>query len=270
MIRKDLLEASRKKKKRIIIIRLALIFFLILIIIALVVWSFYLNYFRIKNIEIFGNSFIEKEKIIGNINSSISGKYFYLIPKDNILITSKKEIINNLQNNFLRIKSTDIIKELPDKVIVTIKEREPVALLCEDKKCFFIDDSGYVFEESPFFSGDVFIKFIDKRENVGNLVSDGKLSFRLIPEDEFRNLINFLELLSKDGIKISDIILKNEDLYELYTIEGWYILLSKRIDFTIAFDNLKITLNSQIKEKRLDLEYIDLRLENKVFFKYKD
>lgn len=269
MIRKDLLESSKKKKRRKIIIRLIFAFLLLVAVCVFVIWSFYLDYFRIKNINIEGNSFIEKEKIIGNINNYISGKYFYLIPKNNILIASKKKVADNLLNNFFRIKSVDVSKNLPDGLTVKIEERNPSALLCENKNCFFIDDTGYVFEESPFFSGDIFIKFIDQREDVGNLVSDRKLSFQLIPESGFRNLINFSESLSKDGIKISGMVLKNEGLYEFHTSEEWYILLSERSDYKISIDNLRIALNEQIKEKRPELEYIDLRLQNKVFFKYR-
>lgn len=264
MIRKDLLESSKKKKRRKTIIRLIFAFLFLVVVCALIIWSFYFDYFRIKNINIEGNSFIEKEKIIENINSSISGKYFYLIPKNNILIASKKEIANNLLNNFLRVKSADVSKKLPDGLIIKIEERNPLALLCEDKNCFFIDDTGYVFEESPFFSGDIFMKFIDQR-NERNFSANTKI----LSEEEFRNLINFSESLSKDGIKISGVILKNEGLYEFHTSEEWYILLSQRSNYKVSFDNLKIALNEQIKEKRPELEYVDLRLQNKVFFKYR-
>lgn len=264
MIRKDLLESSKKKKRRKIIIRLIFAFLLLVAVCVFVIWSFYLDYFRIKNINIEENSFIEKEKIIENINNFISEKYFYLIPKNNILVISKKEIADYLLNNFFRIKSANVSKKLPDGLIIKIEERNPSALLCEDKNCFFVDDSGYVFEESPFFSGDIFIKFIDQR-NEGNF----SVNTKVLSEEEFRNLINFSELLSKDGIKVSGIILKNEGLYEFHTSEQWYILLSQRSNYKISFDNLKIALNEQIKEKRPELEYVDLRLQNKVFFKYR-
>lgn len=264
MLRKDFLEASKKKKKRRLAIRLLLMFFAIVIAIVIIIWSLYLDYFRIKNIIIEGNSFIEKEKIMESVNNSISGKYFYLIPKNNILIASKKKIADNLFNDFFRVKSVDVSKNFPDGLLVKTEERNPSALLCEDKNCFFVDDSGYVFEESPFFSGDIFIKFIDRR-NERNFSAGSKI----LPEEEFRNLINFSESLSKDGIKISSIILKNEGLYEFHTSEEWYILLSERSDYKISVDNLRIALNEQIKEKRPELEYIDLRLQNKVFFKYR-
>ncbi len=264
MLRRDLFEASKRKKKRRLIIRFLLLLFAVAVVIVIIIWSFYFDYFRIKNIAVEGNSFIEKEKIIGNINNSISGKYFYIIPKNNILIASKKEIADNLLNNFFRVKSADISKKLPDGLMIKIEERNPSALLCEDKNCFFVDDSGYVFEESPFFSGDIFIKFIDQR-NERNFSANTKI----LSEEEFKNLVNFSELLSKDGIRISGIILKNEGLYEFHISEQWYILLSQRSDYKISFDNLKIALNEQIKEKRPELEYVDIRLQNKVFFKYR-
>lgn len=264
MLRKDFLEASKRKKKRRLIIRLIFIFLFLVAVCVFIIWFFCLDYLRIKNIVVEGNSFLEKEKIIENIDSSVSGKYFYFIPKNNILVASKKEIADNLLNNFLRVKSADVSKKLPDGILVKLEERNPSALLCEDKNCFFVDDSGYVFEESPFFSGGIFVKFIDQR-NERNF----SVNTNILPEEEFGNLINFSELLSREGIKVAGIILKNEGLYEFHTSEQWHILLSQRSDYKISFDNLKIALSGQIKEKRPELEYIDLRLQNKVFFKYR-
>ncbi|MBU2109896.1 FtsQ-type POTRA domain-containing protein [Patescibacteria group bacterium] len=264
MIKKDLLEASKKKKKRRLIIRLLLMFFVIVIVIVIVTWSFYLDYFRIKKITVEGNSFLESEKIISNVSSSLAGKYFYILPKSNILIIPKKEIINNLLNNFLRIKSIDVSRDLADAIVVAIKERKPAALLCEERRCLFLDDSGYAFEESAFFSGDIYVKFIDQRDE-----KTFSLNKQILLETEYKNLINFTDLLAREKIKILHILLKNEGLYEFHTTEEWHMLLSERGDYKIAFDNLKIALENQIKEKRPDLEYIDIRLRNKVFYKFK-
>jgi len=49
--------------------------------------------------------------------------------------------------------------------------------------------------------------------------------------------------------------------------EGWYALLDEETNFKTAFENMKLVLENQIKDKRAELEYIDLRFSNKVFFK---
>lgn len=263
-MKKDILGDSRKKKRKRLLIRLLLMFFVVAIIIVLVVWSFYIDYFKVKKITVEGNSFLESEKIISNISSSLTGKHFYILPKSNILIIPKKEIINNLLNNFLRIKSIDVSRDFPDAIAIVIEERKPTALLCEERRCLFLDDTGYAFEESAFFSGDIYVKFIDQRDE-----KTFSLNKQILPEDEYKNLINFTDLLEREKIKIPNIILKNEGLYEFHTTEGWHILLSERGDYKIAFDNLKISLENQIKDKRPELEYIDLRLRNKVFYKFK-
>jgi len=263
-MKKDILGDSRKKKRRRVVIKLWLAFFLLLAVFSLIIWSFYLDYFRIKKITVEGNSFLESEKIISNVSSSLAGKYFYILPKSNILIIPKKEIINNLLNNFLRIKSIDVSRDLADAIVIVIEERKPVALLCEERRCLFLDDSGYAFEESAFFSGDIYVKFIDQRDE-----KTFSLNKQILLETEYKNLINFTDLLAREKIKISHILLKNEGLYEFHTTEKWYILLSERGDYKIAFDNLKIAIENQIKEKRTELEYIDLRLRNKVFYKFK-
>ncbi|MFH1956540.1 MAG: hypothetical protein ABIJ28_02740, partial [Patescibacteria group bacterium] len=81
---------------------------------------------------------------------------------------------------------------------------------------------------------------------------------------------DFIESLRTENIMISQVVFKKDGLFEFQTEEDWYILLSERSDYKLSLDNLKIALREQIKEKRSELEYIDLRLENKVFYKFKD
>ena len=64
-------------------------------------------------------------------------------------------------------------------------------------------------------------------------------------------------------------ILKKENIYEFYTQEGWKIILNDKNEPRSAYLNLITALDANIKDKRAKLDYIDLRLGNKIYFKYK-
>lgn len=263
-MRRQILEASRKRKEKKRNLKIILACFLFVLFVVGAVSLFYISKFRIKEITITGNEIVEKEKILSLAQESIKGKIFYIFPKDNIFLISKDEIKNSLLNNFLRIKSVSVFKDLPNTLLVKIEERNPVSLYCKENNCAFINEDGLVFEEAPFFSGSLFVKFFDEREGNNFLVKK-----QILETEQYKNLIEFCRLALRDDIRISEITLKKEGLYQLNTTEGWYIMFNERNQLDIAIENLRITLENQIKDERSSLEYIDLRLENKVFYKFK-
>lgn len=254
----------RLKKKRFIkkLIFLFLIpFFIFVSIIAL----FYIPYFKIKKISIEGNSSIDQEKIMTEISGHLLSKQLEIFPKDNILILPKKEIINGLLEKFPRLKTVSLSKNFPNAISVKVEERNNEALFCfknKDEGCAFIDKDGFVFEKAPYFSPGVYLTFLEEA------TSTWKSSFQVISEEQFKKIIDFKNLLAGEGIKILQIIIKKEGIYQLQTNEGWSILLNEKNDSQLTYQNLKTTLD-QIKDKRKNLDYIDLRFGNKVFYKFR-
>lgn len=261
--------SSKKLKRKRFFLRILFFFMLILILAAGAIWSLYIPKFRIQKISVEGAEILSVEKIIANVSDSIKSKYVFIIPKNHILIASKEEIANNLLSSFPRIKELTVNKNFPNSLAIIIKERQSAALLCAGEnnppaggECAYIDEDGFVFERAPYFSGEIFLKFFDERD-VGNSVSDKQL----LSEEQFKGLIDFKNYLFRENIKIPSINLKKDGIYELQTNKGWFILLNERNDFRIAFENLKTAFDSSIKENQKNLEYIDLRFGNKVFYK---
>ncbi|MCX6731789.1 MAG: FtsQ-type POTRA domain-containing protein [Candidatus Parcubacteria bacterium] len=253
----------RLKKKR-FIKKLTFLFLIPLFIFVSVIALFYVSYFRIKKISIEGNSSIDSAKIMADVSNYLSGKNFKIFPRDNFFIMPKKEFIDSLLKEFPRLKTVSLIKNFPNSISIKVEERNNEAIFCLEEKgeCFFIDKDGFVFEPAPYFSAGVYLTFLEEA------TSTWKSSFQVIPKEQFKKLIDFKNLLTEENIKILQIIIKNEGIYQLQTNEGWYILLNEQNDSQITYQNLKITLN-QIKDKRKNLDYIDLRFGNKVFYKFK-
>jgi len=249
----------------------AIVFILILAFVGLT----HISYFKIKKISIEGNITLSSEELASAALNLITGKYFFVFPKNNILLASGGEIKEKILSEFPRTRFISVSKNLPGSLSIKIEERRPTALLCRDTDCYFIDEAGYAFEKSPYFSGNIFIKFSDEREQLGSVASKWKLHFQVVSEVQFSGLMTFIDSAAREGVIVTDVILKKEGIYNLNTQAGlpgqasWQIILSERNDFKIAADNLKIVLENQVKDKRSELEYIDLRLANKVFYKFK-
>lgn len=254
----------RLKKKR-FIKKLTFLFLIPLFVFVFITALFYVPYFRIKKISIEGNSSIDSAKIMADVSNYLTGKNFKIFPRNNFLIMPKKEIIDSLLKEFPRLKTVSLSKNFPDAIFVKVEERNNEALFCfqnKDEGCAFIDQNGFVFERAPYFSAGVYLSFLNEA------TTTWKLDFQAVPEEQFKKLVDFNNLLTEENIKILQIIIKKENIYELQTSEDWYILLNEQNDSQITYQNLKITLD-QIKDKRKNLNYIDLRFGNKVFYKFK-
>jgi cell division septal protein FtsQ len=267
--KRDILGSSKKLRRKRLLKKLVLVFFFLLFVFSCATAFFYAPYLRVKKISLEGNSSLSAEKILGEVSNYLQGKFFRIFPRDNILLLSKEAIVTNLLRKFPRIEEVSLLKNFPDGISVKIKERQQKAILCANESppargCFFIDENGYVFEEAPYFSGDVYLKFFDERES-----PPGAPGFQIISEEQFKKLLEFRDFLSRENIKISKIILKKEGIYEADISEGWYILLNEQNEPKISYENLKISLDSKIQGNRQKLEYIDLRFGNKVFYKFK-
>lgn len=60
---------------------------------------------------------------------------------------------------------------------------------------------------------------------------------------------------------------KAPDEMKLATSEGWQIFLSQKISLETQFNKLDLALSEKIKERRRYLQYVDLRVKDRVYYK---
>jgi len=237
-----------------------------------IVAFFRIPYFQVEKIEISGNSLVNGDDLTDAVKAKMEGKHLWFFPKTNIFLIPKDKILTELPENFKRIKNITLDKKYFGAIAVKIEERSNAALFCEKEDCAYTDEGGFVFEKAPYFSGAVFLKLIEQRnsdsgENAKTI--DGYLGTSLIAESEFKKILEFSGLINKIGGGVSEVVLKKENIYEFYVNEGWKIILNDKNEFQSAYLNLVTALDANIKDKRPKLDYIDLRLGNKIYFKYK-
>ena len=266
-MRRDFLASSRKLRRKRLIFKAVVVSVIFTAIFAGVVAFFRIPYLQVEKIEISGNSLIDGDDLIETVKAKLEGKYFGLFPKSNIFIIPKGKILAEIPQEFKRIKNISIDKKYFGAIAVKIEERSNSALYCKTENCAYADESGFVFEKAPYFSGAVFLKFIDQRWP--EKVLEDFIGSNLIEESEFKKILEFAGLAAKIGNGIKEVVLKKENIYEFYTKEGWKIILNDKNEPKSAYLNLITALDANIKDKRTKLDYIDLRLGNKIYFKYK-
>lgn len=278
-------ELKKKRRKETLKIFFICIFVFLVVFVGLVYLS-RMEELHISEIKIEGNNTIDSGMIETKIEENLSGEYLWLFPKNNILYYPKGEIRTNLSNNFKKLKDITFSIEKNKILIVSVSEREAKYMWCgntptgvglpqdeiqtsENQKCYFLDSDGYVFDEAPYFSGEVYFRFFGLLDTDKNYFS----------KENFSKLIEFKDAVVDMGMKPVAIFLEENGDIQVYLSKGGGSGIEPRVIFRLdnelqnTIENLKTALDteplkSKFKNKYLSLLYIDLRFENKVYNKF--
>lgn len=263
----SLKKISRRRSRR--TAHLVLLVFVLTAVLTGLAYFIHQPYLRIKRIEFSGTVVLNENELREEVKKYISGDYFRLIPKDFYLMVSSTKLAKNLTEVYPRIENIKISKNLSGLLKIKITERKLFGIACqnesEGKDCYFIDQNGVAYEQAPNSLGSLIIKIdadLDK-PRVGKRILVPELLEKLTQaSEESRRLtgatINSYNLLRSDSKEIRGL---NSDGYKVY--------LNREDDFKKVFGILKTVLEKEIKDKKGELDYVDLRFENKVFYKFK-
>lgn len=276
----------KKRRKKVILNKIVFSLIGVLLVFILLGYASRVNGLNIIDLKINGNKIITTESIETAINEELAGKYFWLFPKTNVLFYPQKEIKTILLNKFKRI--ADLTLEIKNRktLEVSINERTAKYTWCgrvvqdssnaNQSKCYFLDDTGYIFDEAPYFSGSVYFKFYGLTENA----TENPIG-SYFDKNNFNKLISFKENLEKMGLKPVSLWKDNSNNddagIELASNKENYspkIFFRLDSDFQNISENLEAALTTEplqteFNKKYSALQYLDLRFGNKVYYKFK-
>jgi hypothetical protein len=280
------LQSPRRKqvRKSRLRLRLAGIIFLFVFALASAAFLSRLDIFTIKTVRVSENGTPNAQAILAIVRQAMKGSYFWLLPKNNAFLYPKKNIEAQVLAAFPRVAEVNTKMDETGTLSVSLREREPAALWCgegasvdtpdvgreernaTDAICYFVDESGYIFSEAPSFSGTVFFKYY-------TLLSPGKPVGQYIMNVEtFKKLTNLLDSFRNLGLVPTSLVREDGD-FTAFLEDGAKIIWSGSQDFKDVFDNLQLLLSApdfvdESHKQPLELEYIDLRFGNKIFYKW--
>lgn len=230
---------------------------------------FFSGLLSVTKINLSGLEELDQNQILREVQSRLNGQYWRVIPKNNLILIRTGIIKRDLINRFPKIEEVVVKRNFPSQINVFIKERKSVLVLCSGENCYTVDEKGKTF--MPF-----------NREEASELIVLSDRSNKSLELNESvlsGDYLNYV-LGTKDRLEREmDIQVKRE--YEtpslasadirLTTEEGWRIYFSKEITLDKELEMLQSVLSDKIgQDKKADLEYVDLRSDNKVYYKFKE
>ncbi len=232
--------------------------------------------FQIKNIEISGNEKVKSEDIQNtaseNLNKKILTFKIFNIESHSIFITDANNLLKSLLNTFPKIENVNIQKKFPNSIILTIKERQPFAIFCQNAdNCFLIDKNGIIFEQlsrdlrsldaTQSTSKDMMVitkEQIDANTFTGKDVIDKNI-MDIIDKVE-RNLKNNFQIDIKEVLVANPLVFK--------TSENWQIYFEATQDIDPQIIKMNALLKNEItKDDRKKLQYIYLQYKDRAYYK---
>jgi cell division protein FtsQ len=202
------------------------------------------TYFDVREILVMGaGKFVNAEDLEILVDSNLVNR--------NIFYVDTQKLESDLNSNFLGAKKLSVKKVFPDKIIVSVEERKPLALLYQnpESELYLIDDEGYVLGKvAPEFMDLPKIQFSGALE-IGKFVSQEivPVTRQIIKESDANNL------------KISSMSF-NPKYTRIYIVDSAEALISNEKDLSFS---LKL-LSSMVKRLTLEgkkVSQIDLRYD---------
>ncbi len=215
------------------------------------------SWFCLRTIEVNGTKHLKAKDVI-----AISGLTLF---KDNLLRIDSKEISRRILSNSW-VKDAEVEKEFPDKLIIKIKERNPVALLHVRTGYFLIDIDGHLitktspkfYKKLPILSMQTKDRYIAISNNsIANIAGCG-LRFLRLSKKAKRFINTIYPILCLEDIK--EIIIRPKTLVVYLRGGDVPIIFSKEYDLKKEFIHAQKVLcylyrsgrYSQTLEIRLD------------------
>ncbi len=283
--RRELLKNSHDLARKRVVKFFYWISALILLVGAVSIGLLNLSKLTITKVTISGNRVLSTESMRRVVDDTLSGRYFFLIPKRSSLFYPRASLEQLLLSTFPRLETATIDYQDLNSIIVSVKERESNYLWClgnpTEKNCYFIDRTGLVFAKAPRFSDNVFFEMYGRGEG-------DPIGSRPITTSEF---IAILSVYEKVTPVLKQTLLKNDKPLRMIAEEqGDYTIIMERArdkseapsDWQLKFNvssnpeelasNLLSALTSSTFVKELNgkqsLTYIDVRFGKKIFYKF--
>jgi len=228
---------------------------------------FFSNFLQVKKIQVTGTDNPEVNNIANLwLETKTGERLLNYISANNILLLPLDELKLNLETDKY-IATATIEKKWPETLIITIGERQPVLVYTIEENNFLIDSKGHTIEP---------IELSERPLGLPQVLGTTTSQFIFAKDLSLpAELVTFIDKLNKELPKF----LKNVNLvkYELlpntlefraHTSTGWQIYFDPEENLVIQLSNLTRTYNEKIStEEKKNLQYIDVRLPNYVYYK---
>ena len=227
---------------------------------AMIYFLFFAPFFVIKNVEINGLNKIRKENIDKIVNDYRAEKSWLFFSRNNFWLFDKNDLTEKIFSHYF-FEEFKIKKRLPNKVVITLKEKESAINWLTNNLCYHLDLTGLAIEYCEENNGYLTIK------DLSNVVA--KVGESAIEANDLQYILKLYEQLTRILAQKLNIayVEKTNNLLDFVTQEGIVFKMNSNLLVQEQVARLETILNQQeVKENLLKMKYFDLRFGEKIYY----
>ena len=249
-----------------IIERFSLFSLLLLLIILIVTYIFFYSpIFAIKNVDIQSTENIPAQLIKKNyVDWQMAQNKLFVLRQSNIFLFSRSWLKKNISQKF-DPQELRMSKKLPHTLQIEIKEKNPSLVWITQEKYYYLEKNGLASQEAD---KDRLIAGLPQIYDESN--ADLKVGEQIIKKEVVQFILNLKEKMPEEtGINIASFSAPTRIAPQINvkTEKGFAIYFDPQRDAEAQISKLKRTIDELLKNKLDSLQYIDLRMENRVYYK---
>lgn len=234
--------------------RLLLAFTFLLFSILALFFFLHSSAFAVKEVVVEGNQSLRSAEIV-----RLTG----VVPGTNIFLLNEEEIIGRLALQPM-IESVQLVRKLPNRLLVRVQEREPCALLPVDEGFVVVDREG------------VYLTRVGHMVDISRPVITGcpplpeVLPGQTLPLEPLLKFIPLLEQIDTETVQlISEVNLAQTEMIKIVTIDGVEIRAGNLKHLQANLEVLKQVLNLRLKRTGAQpTEYVDMSFKGSPVVKF--
>ncbi|MFZ2887292.1 MAG: hypothetical protein WA021_05740 [Minisyncoccia bacterium] len=253
---------TRRRRQKMLVVSAA--FFTAFAILGSLAGASHLQSMAIRDISVSGAEKISPDSLVAFVGAGLRNEGFQLFSRENMFIYPRREIESTLSTEFPRIKDVSLSRPsmLAQAVVVAVEERDAYATWCSGNTCYLFDSAGFIFAEAA--GENTAVPYIFE----GGLANDYAPIGQWFLRGRIIEAVALLDMLGKAGFSPERFIIDTEKDFSVRLKNGPILLLSFETDHDTIMRNLDTALETDSLRDRLsELEYIDLRFGNRVYYK---
>lgn len=222
---------------------------------------FYSNLLKIDVVEVSGLDMISNSQFRQTVDQSLNDARWWLFPHGHMFFFSKNKLSRTIENEY-GLESL-MINRGWKRLDISIQERISYLILFNRQKFYFVDQGGQVTQQ---LTKEQAVQYWDRFPILNINQEEIDIGDQLISGQMVNFLLRLNEKIMASPLRKQGFESNGEQEVIFLAKEGWRAYFDINSDLDIAMENLLLVLNEKIEDQS-QLEYIDLRFDNKVFYK---
>jgi hypothetical protein len=231
------------------------------------------SYLSLASPTVSGREHISAEDFDSVLNQELSERYFGRIERARFFLLRPRALEQTLRERFPLIREVTVTRTFPTGLTVVLSERKDIIVWCAAHTCHHVLEDGTVRSVMSVYEGEENrVRTLTITDESGQaLPNEGKIfepQFVAFPGEVRTALWERLGLETDQRMRVTS---RFGNELRVRTEGGWEIFFATDIPLETSLDALSLLLDKEIPaERRADLLYIDLRTENRVFYRFQE